>query len=497
MSARAHDAVVVGAGVNGLVAAAYLAKAGKRVVIVEARNRLGGLCETAPLHEGFSAPAAAHTLYALDARIVKELKLARNGLAFAARDLALAGLRSAGKHIVIHRDVHATVRNLAVHSQADADAWSHFRNELFMLARALRPLWWDAAAAKPLSRASSEKLDRLKRLSAVSWLDSWFECDALKAVLAFDASADGFSPFEPGSVLLLLWRAAQEMCGLQGAVAVPTGGPGALTSALSEAVRALGVEIQTGAHAAKLVIADGRAAGVTLASGETLPTTIALSSLSRRWTLGDLAPAGAAGLDAAAALGRDMPRTGQAKVLLALSALPAFSGIAVPRQSRFIVADRLETYAAASSAAQAGRLSDELAIEFVVPSAADPALAPPGQHIVSALVRPVPVATPADWAAMKAPLVAKVVAALEPHAGGLARHIVAAQVLTPADIAQRYGRDDEAGSADRVLSGWNARVTTPIDGLFLCGAEAEPVGAISGRAGRIAAALALRAEVER
>jgi phytoene dehydrogenase-like protein len=495
MSARAHDAVVIGAGVSGLVAAAYLARAGKRAVVVEARNRLGGLCETAVLHEGFSAPVGAHTLYALDARIVKELKLAKNGLAFAARDMALAGLRSAGKHIVIDRDVHATVRNLAVHSQADADAWPRFRSELFALARALRPLWWGATAAKPLSRANSEKLDGLKRLSAVSWLDSWFESDALKAVLAFDAGADGFSPFEPGSALLPLWRAAQEMCGLQGAVAVPTGGPGALTSALSEAVRALGVEIQTGARATKLVIADGRVAGVTLASGETLPTTTVLSSLSRRRTLGDLAPAGAAGFETTAALG-DTPRTGQAKVLLALSALPAFSGIAVPRQSRFILADRLETYAAANFAAQAGRLPDELAIEFVVPSAADPALAPPGQHIVSALARPVPVATAGDWDTMKAPLVAKVVAALEPHAGGLARHVVTARVLTPADIAERYG-DDEAGSTERMLLGWHARVTTPIAGLFLCGAAAEPVSAISGRAGRIAAAFALHPEVVR
>lgn len=492
MNTRNWDAVVIGAGIDGLTAAAYLARAGKRVVIVEARNRLGGLCETITFHEGFSAPAAAHTLYALDPRVVKELKLAKHGLVFAVRDMALAGLRGAGKHLLIGRDVHATVRNIAVHSQADAAAWPRFRQELFALARAMRPLWWEASPAKALAAADSGKLDRLKRLSAAAWLDSWFESDALKAVLAFDAIADGLTPFEPGSALPLLWRAAQEMCGLQGAVAAPVGGPGALTSALSEAVRALGVEIQTGAQAAALTIDGGSVAGATLATGETLAAGMVLSSLSRRQTLCGLAPAGTAGIEMAFALGRTPPRMAQAKVLLALSALPAFSGVAMPRQSRFILADRLETYAAACSAAQAGRLPDELTIEFVVPSAADPALAPPGQHIVSALVRPVPVA---GWDAMKAPLAARVVAALEPHAGGLARHVVAAQVLTPADAA--LGSDDEPGGAGRMLSDWNARVTTPIDGLFLCGAAAEPLSAVSGRAGRIAAGIALRWEAAR
>jgi phytoene dehydrogenase-like protein len=495
MNATSYDAVVIGAGVSGLTAAAYLAKAGKRVVVVEARNKLGGLCETAALHEGFSAPAVAHALYAVDARVVKELKLAKYGLRFAARDMALAGLRQAGKHILIGRDVHATQRNLAVHSVADAAAWPRFRRELFALARTLRPLWWEDAPAKALSHTDAERLDRLQRLSAAAWLDSWFESDALKAVLAFDATADALSPFEPGSALLLLWRAAQEMCGLQGAVAVPTGGPGALSAALSEVVRALGVEIRTGAHAAKLLVDDGRVAGVTLAPGETLAAGLVLSSLSRRYTLCELAPAGVAGIETSAALIRRVPRIGQAKVVLALSAPPAFSGIAVPMQARFILADRLETYAAACSAAQAGRLPGELAIEFVVPSAADPALAPPGQHIVSALIRPVPALMDGDT--MKAQLAAKVVAALEAHSAGLARYVVAAQVLTPTDVADRYGMSDETGGAGRLLSNWNTRVMTPINGLFLCGAAAEPASAVSGRAGRIAAGFALRAKAAR
>jgi len=497
MSARAYDAVVIGAGVNGLVAASYLAKAGRRVLVVEARNKLGGLCETAPLGEGFSVPLAAHALYALDPRMVKELKLARHGLKFAVRDMPLVGLRPGGKHIVIERDVHATVRNIAIHSKADAQAWPRFRRELFALARALRPHWREAAPAKPLAHAAREELERLKRVSAAAWLESRFESNALKATLAFDSTAGHISPFEPGSALLLVWRAAQEMCGLQGAAAIPLGGPGALVLSLVEAAKASGVEIQTGASVAKLLLQDGRAAGVILASGETVAAHLLLSGLSRRRTLCDLAPTGSAGLETVATLCGERATLGQAKVVLALNALPAFNGIAVPQTARFILADRLESFAAAGYAARAGQLPDELIVEFVVPSAADPALAPPGQHILSALVRPVPSAAAEGWDAMKVQLAARAVAALESHAGGLARHVGSVRVLGPADLADRYGYDDEGFDDARMLSDWNTRTMTPLGGLFLCGASAEPVGAVSGSAGRIAAALALTAETRR
>jgi phytoene dehydrogenase-like protein len=477
MTARSFDSLVIGGGVSGLAAACTLAKARKRVLLVEARNALGGLCENVPLGEGFTAPAGAHVLYALDPQLVKDLKLARHGLKFAVRDMALVGLGATP--VVVTRDVSDTVRHIAVHSAADAEAWPRYRLEMFSLARALRHLWWDAKLSRPLPEGAAAMLDRLKRLSAAAWLDSWFEADALKAALAFDA---GPTPFESGSALFLLWRAAQEMCGLQGATAWPLGGPAALIAALTAAAAKLGVEIQTGASAGRIVLQDGVAAGVELASGEIIAAPLVLSSLSRGRTLRGLVPGGAAGFDALSAL-PGASRLGAAKVLITLKSLAAQGG--VPDSARFVVADRLDSYSAAASAARGGRLPDDLVFEFVTPSFAEPALAPHGQHVLSALVRPVPVAMEP---AMKTQLGAKVASALDAHRGsGVSKHIAAIKVLSPEDIADRYGYNED-GSHDMLLD-WNTRIMTPIPGLLLCGAE--PVAAVSGRAGRIAATLAL------
>ena len=481
MTARAFDAVVIGAGLSGLAAACYLAKEGKRVLVAEARNKIGGACESAALGEGFTVPIGAHALHALDPRMVKELKLAKRGLKFTTRDMALVGLGTGGRHVVIGRDIHDTVRNIAVHSKADAQAWPAFHDTLFALARAMRPLWWEASAPKPLSREMAEELERLKRVSAAAWLDSWFESDVLKATLAFDA----LSPFEPGSALTLVWRAAQEMCGLQSAVAWPTGGPAAVADALATVAKAAGVDIQTGAEVARIQLHDEAVAGVELASGGTVSAPLVLSSLPRRETLRRLAPSGAAGFETLATLPAQSA-VGAAKVLFTLKSLPPFNGMSVPGTARFILADRPEVYAAAWSAARAGRLPDELTVEFVIPTHAEPSLAPLGQHILSAWVRPVPCVMDA---AMKTALAAKLLSALDAHASGLARAVAATQVLSPDDIAKRYGHAEDGG-ADRLLNG-NERIMTPIAGLYLCGAE--PVAAPSGRAGRLAAALALGA----
>ncbi len=479
------DAIVVGGGVNGLVAAATLARAGRKVTLFEAKDALGGDCVTASFATGFKGPAIAHVLTALDPRVVSELKLARRGLKFAVRDMPTVALRADGKHLVIGRNVRTTARAIATHSRADADAWPRFRRELFDLARAMRPFWWDEAKR---SWKMPTGIARLRHESVAAWLDSRFESDIVKAALVGDAAA--LSPLAPGSPLLLVWRACQEMCGLQGAAAIPLGGPGALIDALTAAAKAGGVEFRTGVRVSDFVAKDGVVNGVVLESGDEISGNIVVASLSRRQLLATKAGRAALGFSEAAELERSTATVASAKVMLALNAAPAFSG-GVPLRGRFVLADRVETFVTAHAASRAGRMPEELAMEAVVPTAGDPALAPMGQHVVSIRIAPLPRHLAGGSDAAKAPLAAKAIAALDRCAPGLARHVTGAQVLTPDDIAARFGEEDGA-AVERVLSDWPSRILTPVKGLFLCGAASEPANAVSGRAGRIAAALALR-----
>jgi phytoene dehydrogenase-like protein len=482
---RSYDAIVIGGGTSGLVAAAYLGKAGKKVLLLEAQDKFGGRCAPANLGDGFSAARGAQTLYALDPFVVHELKLARRGLRFEGRELALTALRNDGKHIVFSRDAHDTASSIAVHSQQDAEAWPRFRKELFDLARAMRPLWWESRGALP-SGAEKQKLDRIARMGAVAWLDTWFESEALKAALCFDAADAGLSVLEPGSALALVWRAAQELSGLQGAVAIPQGGLTALTDALISAAKEAGCELRTGTRAERLVLDEGRIAGVQIQSGETCFAPIVLSAIPRRQLLSKLLPPAALGIARQSAATRQASSLAQAGVLVALRSATSFGGVAVPPASRFILAEKPEIYAAAEMAARAGKLGDEFPIAFVIPTFSDPSLAPPGQHILSALVRPVPRYPVEGWAVLKADLAVRVVGAIERLAPGLSRAISNIEILSPDDVEDGYSI-----TVPHMLSSAAQRVETQIVGLFLCGADAESVPAISGRVARIAAALAV------
>ncbi len=478
-----YDAIVIGGGVSGVATAAYLARGRKRVVLLEATDTLGGLCRNAPLGAGVQIPFAAHALYALDQRVVKNLKLARHRLKFAMRDMPLVVLRNDGKHLVLSRSLRDSARSIALQSQRDAEAWPRFRGELFTLAQAMRSLWWNDQPLR-LGPDQQATLERLSRTGASAWLDTWFESDVLKAALLFDATAQGLSPNEPGSALSLVWRAAQEMCGLQGAVAFPLGGPGALVDALALAARAAGADLRVRAPVRRLSVANGAISGVEL-DNETIAAPLVFSTLPATETFA-LAPAAAAGFAHVRDLAADRARTGEAKATFALSELPTPGGVAVPLASRFTFAERPETLAYAYRASALGNLPDEIAFEMILPSAIDPSLAPAGRHIVSTLVRPLPLAPRGGWPRRKAELAARVVNILDRHFPGLSQKILAAEILAPDELPPS-GR----ASATRMLSRWSERTETPIAGLMLCGASAEPIAAVSGRAARLAVAKAL------
>ena len=499
-----QDVIVIGGSVGGLVAAAYLARGGAHVILLEARNTLGGEVENTRLGDGFSAPMVAHTLYALDPRMVRELELHKHGLRFVERDMPLVALRPGGRHIVIARDAHAARSTLAAQAGADADAYLRFRREAMAMARHLRPLWTGAlpdgdarpevaALALKLSPTRSRELEALSRMSAAAYLDRWFESDALKAALGLDVAADGLSPLETGSALALLWRYAQESCGLQAAVSQPKGGPAALADALAEVARAAGAELRTGARVRAITMEGGRPSGVELDTGEKLLASAILSSLSARRTL-ELAPPAALGL------GADLPGAaagiGAAKLLLALNGLPPFAGLdRDAMRGRLVIAERPESAAEAKGAALAGRLPAELVMEITVPSIADTTLSPEGQHVVSVRVPYLPLLPDGGWDARRDVLADRIVATLESYAPGLRERIVARELLTPDDIAARYGADTgDTTNVRRLLTPCVTRARSPLPGIYLCGASAEALSAVSGCAGRVAANLVLAEE---
>jgi len=485
-SASSYDALVIGGGVNGLAAAAYLARGGKHTLLVEARETPGGLCDTTDLGHGHLVPSVAHALYALDPRVTSELRLTGHGLKFALRNATIALLQDGGGQLVLSHDIRAGARSIAACSKADAEAWPRYSNELFTLGRSMRALWWDMGGKSVRNRL----VDQIARTGTGAWLDSWFESDALKTLVAFDASA--LSPLEAGSALLLVWRAAQEMCGLQGAVAFPAGGPAALSMALVKACETAAVELRMNARVAELAIDGNRVTGVRLHSGDVVMAPLVLSSLSRRTTLLELAGGAGLGLGERHKIADASP-VAAAKIVLALDKLPDADGIAGKLNGRLILADRPESYVLAHADARAGRIPDDLVMEVTFPTVTDRALAPQGGHAASVVVRPVPREIAGGWEASRAVFAAKALSRLNGRIPGLVKHVVAIDVLTPDVLSSRYGAEPDTLAVSRMLSDWPARMRTAIDGLYLCGADADVAPAASGRSGRIAALLAISA----
>jgi len=473
------DAIVIGGGVGGLVASLYLRRAGRSVLLLEAKDTPGGVCRAIPSTAGLNVAGGAATLFAIDPRMIDELDLLNRGLTFAIRDMPLAIPWPNGKTLLLGRDPDQAAQAIVAHSATDAQNYKRYRRELFDLARALRPWWWEDAPGPVAPRNARALLERLEATSAAAYLNGWFESDALKAALAFDAVA----PYEPGSALALVWRAAQEMCGLQGALAIPKGGPAAFAGILIALAKASGVEIRTGAQAPRLILDGAEVQGVELKSGEKVLSRCVLSSLSRRATLLDLAPAASAGFAETQRLMRSAPHTGEAHITLVLDAASDLDGM--PANARALIAERLDGWLDIDASTRLGLLPDELMMEVVVPTAIEPEFARAGQHVLSITVRGLPAAPEEGRAALSKRLAERVVSALECRMKNLRAHITGIHF----DLPDASTRDSEF-SVSRILSPYRARIATPLSGLFLCGSAAEPMDAVSGRAGRLAAGMA-------
>ena len=512
--------IVIGGGHNGLVCAGYLAKAGRPVLVLEAASRPGGAAVTHELAPGFKVSACAHIVHQLNSRVVADLDLARHGLRFSTQNMATVALDGDGRHIIL-ASAKADTASLAAHSPADAAALPRLRKRLGRYARTLQPFlgstpprlgtnsWADrrdllklAWGIRRLGRDAMRELLRIGSMNVADLLEEEFETDRLRGALAFDAVlGTRLGPRSPGSVLTWLYRLAAESGstskhGGQG-LALPAGGMGAVADALARAAAAAGAELRLDAPVARILVDGDRASGVVLESGEEIAAGTVISNADPHRTFIELL--GAEHLDTGFVrrIKNIRLRGACGKLNLALDALPAFEGLAADRlNGRLLIAPDIDYLERAFNHAKYGEYSEAPGIEITIPSLNDASLAPPGKHVLSAIVQYAPYDLKGGWDAAKASFADRVLDTIADYAPDLRKHIVTTELLTPLDFERDYGmtgghwHHGELGFDQlfmlRPVPG-AAQYATPMAGLYLCGAGAHPGGGVMGLAGMNAA----------
>lgn len=508
------EVIVLGGGINGLVCATLLAQAKRRVVLLEARETLGGFCQTGEIAPGYRVSTVSHLVGPLDGEVVKSLKLAKLGLQFSTRQVGAVALSPDGSHIVLGDDLRHTAQSLAPHSAPDAKAWAPFETRLKRTAQHIQP-WVHAglpdgpdstgrsgffggrAASRTVAPLDGEMAARLDG-SLTRLLDDEFSSDLLKGAVAFDALiGNALSPSMGGTAFLAVLKRAMDVQN-SGGLSHPQGGAGGLISVLVKAAEAAGVRLRLNAKAAHFLFDNGRIAGVELANGEAVYAPHIVSSLDARHTLLKM------GAERDLPLGLKRRLYGfrnqgcVAKVNLALSALPTFKGLDRKfLKDRLLVCQSLGSLEASFAACEQGAFSSELALEITVPTFHDATLARPGHHVMSINVMYVPrTLASGSWDTAKGDLLTMVASKLRQFAPELPDQVEAAQLFTPEDLETMgggagnhwHGGDlsmDQLGIFRPVAGA--SRSATPVPGLYLCGAGTHPCGGVTGTNGRIAA----------
>jgi phytoene dehydrogenase-like protein len=513
-----YDAIVIGAGLNGLTAAASLAGAGRRVLVLDARPTLGGATTTEELAPGFRIDPAAEAGW-ISPELRRELTLDRHGVELLPPEPCLASPQPDGPPLVVWRDEKRTVDAVGAFSKRDAARWPAFAARMSRLAgflawlyrrpppRATRERlgdWLDLAMlgrkVRSLGRADMVDLLRILPMPIADLLGDTFESDLLRAAIgAGGVIGIGQGPRSGGTTFVLLHHHVGASPGGFRMRQRVRHGSGALAHAIAQAARARGAEIRQGARVAAIAVAGARATGVVLDDGEEIAAGAVLSSADARTTLVDLADPAALDPELVRALQQIRCRGVLARVHLALDCLPRFRGLAEETLHGVIsIADSLDGIERASDAAKYGTTSTRPLLEVRVPSVADPSLAPPGRHVMSVSVQYAPYRLrEGQWdAPRREALGDQVVRLLDDHAPGLAETVRGRLVVSPLDLEERYALPEgsvEHGelALDQVLFmrpvPSSARYRTPIEALYLCGAGAHPGRGVVGAAGRLAA----------
>jgi phytoene dehydrogenase-like protein len=514
-----YDAIVIGAGHNGLVTAAYLARAGLHTVVLERRAEVGGALGTSELLPGVKVPTLAHTVGRLAPSVVSDLRLEEHGLELLRPPVRVFSPQPDGRAMTLWSDVARNRGELLAWSRRDALSYHAFDRQVRTLGGFLAqlhaltppdltdPSFRDgisglklARALRDLDRRDSETLLRVLPMAVADYVAESFETDALRAVIASrGVQYTAMGPWSAGTASVLLSEAANNDGGAAGQTTFARGGPGALARAFASSARSFGAEIRTAAAVESITAADERVTGVVLAGGEEISGPIvasgadpkavllklvdpALLGPTLRWRAGNLRLAGAV-----------------AKVNLALSGLPRFNGADGPQRlrGRILVAPGIDAIERAFDATKYGRIADSPYLEATIPSLVDDSLASGGRQAMSILVQYAPYhLRDGDWDARRDELGDLVIRTLESYAPGIGDLVLEREVITPLDLERVYGLTEghplhgEPGLdqffAWRPLLG-HADYRLALEGLYLCGSGAHPGGGVTGAPGANAA----------
>ena len=500
-----YDAIVVGAGHNGLVCSALLAKAGKRVLVLEANNQVGGAAITREFTDGYSVSACAHLLYQLQPEVRKDLKLATR---LASENMTTIALDEEGRHL---RLKEGSVEGV---SDKDADQYRRFHKRMSRFADLLRKyfnkppprlgtkdfkdlltLGQLGLDMRMLGKEEMREFLRLIGMNIHDEVTERFESPLLKGAVSLDAVlGTHLGPRSPNTIMTYLYRLA----GDHGRVSMPAGGMGSVSNELAQTARNAGVTIRTGMPVKRIVIDNGRATGVETESGDRFESLMVISNADPKTTLMKLIGARHAETGFARRLTHLRAQGNAAKLHLALDGLPTIEGLSKKDFAERIVIAPSEHYVErAFNPAKYGESSPLPVFEITFPSFRDETLAPTGKHVMSAVIQYAPYALKGGWTgAAKAQFMKVILATLTKYMPDIERRITASELLTPADIESEFhmtgGHWHHAElTLDQFLFvrpvNGAAQYRLPIDGVYLCGAGAHPGGGVSGAAGRNAA----------
>lgn len=517
---KKYDAIIIGGGHNGLIAAAYLAKAGKKVVCLERRHLVGGAAVTEEIYPGFKYTVASYVVSLLRPEIVRELDLPKFGLEILPLESTVTPLPD-GNYLGRWADHAKTRQEIMRHSISDAEAYDQFGKLMYHMGVMVKPIL-SMVPPRPGSFNISDLLKmkelgtnfrrnggefvyhmhKLMTMSSADFLDEWFETPCLKATMAASGIIGTFlGPRSPGTAYVLLHHYMGEIDGNFRAWGFCRGGMGGLSESIAAAARAAGVEIRLETSVQQALVKNGRATGVALeGSGEEMESDVIGSSLDPKRTFLKLIDAKHLPEDFVEKIQNYKIRGSSGKVNLALDELPNFT--ALSREGSHLrgaisISPTVDYLERAYDDAKYGNFSQKPYMDIILPSMIDPGMAPPGKHVMSIFVQYAPYSLKGKtWDQAREDFGDAVVNTLAEYAPNIKNAILHRQVLSPWDMEEKFGLTEGnifqgELSLDqlfflRPVAGW-AQFRTPVKGFYICGSGAHPGGGVMGAPGRLAA----------